>query len=102
MTQRILAIIEREMRKFLRSPALNFLALVLPLGQLVILGNSFGGKIQGARIAVVDSDRGPEARRVREALQAVENNAHTFQTVSYLSEQEAASDVRAGRIETAS
>jgi ABC-type Na+ efflux pump permease subunit len=33
------------------------------------------------------------------ALQAVENNAHTFQTVSYLSEQEAASDVRAGRID---
>jgi ABC-2 type transport system permease protein len=99
MTQRILAIIEREMRKFLRSPALIFLALVLPLGQLVILGNSFGGKIQGARIAVVDSDRGPEARRVREALQAVENNAHTFQTVSYLSEQEAVSGVRAGRIQ---
>ena len=45
--QRILAIIEREMRRYMRSPALIFIALVLPLGQLIILGNSFGGKVQG-------------------------------------------------------
>jgi ABC-2 type transport system permease protein len=98
-TQRVFAIIEREMRKFMRSPALVLISLVLPLMQLVILGNSFGGKIQGARIAVVDSDKGPEARRVREALQAVEYNAKTFQTVSYASELQATRDVRAGRIQ---
>ncbi len=76
--QRILAIIEREMRRYLRSPALIFIALVLPLGQLIILGNSFGGKVQGVRLAVVDEDRGPEARRVREALQSVESTAKPF------------------------
>ena len=97
-TQRILTIIEREMRKFMRSPALILISLVLPLMQLLILGNSFGGKIQGARIAVVDSDRGPEARRVWEALQSVEYNAKTFQPVPYASETEATKDVRAGRI----
>ena len=81
LMQRILAIIEREMRRYLRSPALIFIALVLPLGQLIILGNSFGGKVQGVRLAVVDEDRGPEARRVREALQSVESTAQTFQVV---------------------
>src|SRR5258707_12627728 len=99
--QRILAIIEREMRRYLRSPALIFIALVLPLGQLIILGNSFGGKIQGVRVAVVDEDRGPEARRVREALQSIENTAKNFQGVLYQTEQDAADDVDSGRIKGA-
>ena len=87
--QRILAIIEREMRRYMRSPALIFIALVLPLGQLIILGNSFGGKVQGVRLAVVDEDHGPEARRVREALQSVESTAKTFQVDLYQTEGEA-------------
>ncbi|HYY29005.1 MAG TPA: ABC transporter permease [Chthoniobacterales bacterium] len=96
--QRISAIIEREMRKYMRSPVLVLLTIVLPLMQLVILGNSFGGKIQGARIAVVDYDKGPQARRVREALQSVEYDAKTFEAVSYASETRARADLRAGRI----
>ena len=40
----------------------------MPLVQLVILGNAFGGKIRGARVAVVDHDHGPQA--VGEALEA--------------------------------
>jgi ABC-2 type transport system permease protein len=101
LMQRILAIIEREMRRYLRSPALIFIALVLPLGQLIILGNSFGGKVQGVRLAVVDEDRGPEARRVREALQSVESTAQTFQVVLYQTEGEALRDVRSGRVKAA-
>ncbi|MBV8377319.1 MAG: ABC transporter permease [Verrucomicrobia bacterium] len=99
--QRVLAIIEREMRRYMRSPALIFIALVLPLGQLIILGNSFGGKIRGVQLAVVDEDRGPEARRVREALQSVESTAKTFRVVLYQTEQDAVADVRAGRVKGA-
>ena len=87
-TQRILAIVEREMRKYLRSPVLVLLTTVLPLPQLVILGNSFGGKIQGARIALIDCGNGPEARRVRESLQSVEYDATTFELISYASEKQ--------------
>src|SRR5271157_344764 len=99
--QRILAIIEREMRRYMRSPALIFIALVLPLGQLIILGNSFGGKVEGVRLALVDEDHGPEARRVREALQSIESNAKTFQVVLYQTEQDAVSDVHSGRVKGA-
>ena len=99
--QRILAIIEREMRRYLRSPALIFIALVLPLGQLIILGNSFGGKVEGVRLALVDEDHGPEARRVREALQSIESTAKTFQVVLYQTEQDAVSDVHSGRVKGA-
>src|ERR1700720_3711424 len=99
--QRILAIIEREMRRYLRSPALIFIALVLPLGQLIILGNSFGGKVEGVSLAVVDEDHGPEARRVREALQSIESTAKTFKAVPYQTEQDAVADVHSGRVKGA-
>src|ERR1035441_11114919 len=64
---RMFAIIEREMRKFFRSPTLMIMSLMMPLLQLLIMGNAFGGKIVGARVGVVDYDRGrSEERRVGE------------------------------------
>jgi ABC-2 type transport system permease protein len=45
---RMFAIIEREMRKFFRSPTLMIMSLMMPILQLVIMGNAFGGKIVGA------------------------------------------------------
>jgi ABC-2 type transport system permease protein len=52
------AIVEREMRKFFRSPTLMIMSLMMPLLQLVIMGNAFGGKIVGAKVA-----RGRQAPR---------------------------------------
>ena len=46
---RMMAIVEREMRKFFRSPALMLVAMVFPLVQLIVLGNAFGGKIRDAK-----------------------------------------------------
>lgn len=39
---RMLAIVEREMRKFFRSPALMFVSMIFPLVQLIVLGNALG------------------------------------------------------------
>jgi hypothetical protein len=36
--KRMMAIVEREMRKFFRSPVLMIMSMMLPLVQLVILG----------------------------------------------------------------
>jgi hypothetical protein len=58
---RMFAIVEREMRKFFRSPMLMIMSLMMPILQLLIMGNAFGGKIVGARVAVVDYDHGPQA-----------------------------------------
>ena len=44
---RMMAIVEREMRKFFRSPTLMMMSMMLPLVQLVILGNAFGGQDRG-------------------------------------------------------
>ena len=58
---RMMAIVEREMRKFFRSPALMLASMIFPLVQLIILGNAFGGKIRDARLAIVDQDGGTQA-----------------------------------------
>jgi ABC-2 type transport system permease protein len=98
---RMLALVERELRKFFRSPTLMLTAMVFPLIQLVILGNAFGGKITEARVGVVDYDRGPQALRVWEAFDSVRAAARTFRPVRYASDKEAQEDVRSGRLDAA-
>ncbi len=69
--QRISAIIERDMRKFLRSPALMMSSMIFPLMQLIVLGYAFGGKIKGIKVAVVDEDRTVYSRDLRERFDAI-------------------------------
>jgi ABC-2 type transport system permease protein len=95
------AIVEREMRKFFRSPTLMIMSLMMPLLQLVIMGNAFGGKIVGTRIAVVDYDHGPQAVKIREAFDSIAVNIKTFTTVEYSNEVRAREDVRTGKIDGA-
>jgi ABC-2 type transport system permease protein len=95
------AIIEREMRKFFRSPTLMVTAMIFPLVQLVILGNAFGGKIRDARVAIVDEDHGTQAVRIQEAFRSVQANIRTFVAVPYSDEVRAREDVREGRLEGA-
>jgi ABC-2 type transport system permease protein len=96
-----MAIVEREMRKFFRSPVLMIMSMMLPLVQLVILGNAFGGKIRGAKVAVVDYDHGPQALKVREAFDSIAVNIATFTTVNYDDETQAREDVRTGKVDAA-
>ncbi len=98
---RMWAIVERELRKFFRSPTLMLMSMTLPLVQLIILGNAFGGKVTNARMGVVDYDHGEEALKVHEAFQAVAANIRTFTTVPYTNEQTAREDVRTGKIDAA-
>ncbi len=72
------AIIERDLRKYFRSPALMLVSLFLPLLQLLIIGYAFGGQIRGVSVALVSLDRGPGAVRLREKFAAIEANAKTF------------------------
>lgn len=98
---RMMAIVEREMRKFFRSPVLMIMSMMLPLVQLVILGNAFGGKITNARVGVVDYDHGDESVKVREAFDSIAANINTFHTIDYDNERQAKDDVRTGKIDAA-
>jgi ABC-2 type transport system permease protein len=98
---RMMAIVEREMRKFFRSPALMLVAMVFPLVQLIVLGNAFGGKIRDAKLGLVDEDGGTQALKIREAFDSVRANMRTFEPVYYTDEKKAVEDVRNGKIQGA-
>lgn len=95
---RILAIIERDLRRFRRSPLLVFASLVLPLTQLLVLGYAFGGKIKNLKVGVVDQDHGIPGVKLRELFGAVAANARTFETIEYSDPKKAMVDLRDGRI----
>jgi len=95
---RILAIVERDMRKFMRSPTLIVVSMFLPLVQLVVLGYAFGGKIRELRVGIVDQDRGIPTVKLREMFGAMAANVRTFTTVDYTDLTKANTDLREGRI----
>jgi ABC-2 type transport system permease protein len=96
-----MAIVEREMRKFFRSPALMMASMIFPLVQLIVLGNAFGGKIRDAKVGIVDQDHGTQAIRIKEAFDSIRANIRTFVPIPYDNEKQAVQDVRDGRIQAA-
>jgi ABC-2 type transport system permease protein len=93
---RIWALIERDMRKFFRSPALMMSTMMFPLVQLIVLGYAFGGKIKGATIAFVDEDHSVESRHVEEMFNAIDAGPRTFKVIEYPSLASATDDLRNG------
>jgi ABC-2 type transport system permease protein len=94
--QRILAILERDLRKFFRSPALMMSSMIFPLMQLIVLGYAFGGKVKGIKIAVVDKDHSAESREVRERFDAITAGPKTIAVTDYSSLSDAVVDLRTG------
>jgi ABC-2 type transport system permease protein len=95
---RILAIVERDLRRFRRSPTLVIVSMIMPLVQLVVLGYAFGGKIKNLHLGLVDEDHQVPAVRLQGLMQAVAANARTFDTVPYSDQSAALRDLRNGRI----
>jgi ABC-2 type transport system permease protein len=96
--QRTLAIIEREMRRFRRSPMLIVMSMIFPIAQLVVLGYAFGGNVKHLKLAIVDQDHGLPAVRVRELAGAVSSGNRAFDVVEYTDSGEALADLRNGRV----
>jgi len=95
---RIWAIIERDLRRFRRSPVLVVVSIIMPLVQLVVLGYAFGGKIKHLQVGVVDQDHGVPAIKLQEMFRAVAANARTFDTITYSDQASALHDLRNGKI----
>jgi len=96
--QRTLAIIERELRRFRRSPTLIVVSMVFPIVQLVVLGYAFGGNLKHLKVGVVDQDHGLPAVKLKELCGAVAANASTFETLPYGDLGSALRDLRDGRL----
>ena len=95
---RICALIERDLRRFKRSPTLMVVSMILPLVQLVVLGYAFGGKIKNLNVGVVDQDYREPAVRLKGMLNAVAVNAQTFRSIPYCDLGQAMQDLRDGKI----
>src|ERR1039458_4000592 len=96
--ERTFAIVEREMRRFRRSPTLMVMSLIMPIVQLVVLGYAFGGTVKNLRLGVVDQDHGLPAVRMRELADAVSANARTFVPVPYAALGTAVTALREGEL----
>ena len=95
---RMLAIFERDMRRFRRSPTLIVMSLIFPIMQLIVLGYAFGGQVRNLKLAIVDQDHRLPAVKLRELTGAVTANARTFDTIDYSDEGQALTDLRNGRV----
>jgi ABC-2 type transport system permease protein len=95
---RMWAIIERELRRFRRSPVLIVMSMTFPIVQLVVLGYAFGGNVKHLRVAVVDQDHGVPAVKIREMASAIASGAHTIDVVDYTDQGAAISDLRNGHV----
>jgi ABC-2 type transport system permease protein len=95
---RMWAIVERELRRFRRSPILIVVSMIFPLCQLVILGYAFGGNVKHLKVAVVDQDHGLPAVKIRELAQAAASGARTVDLIDYADEGQAVTDLRNGRV----
>src|SRR6266852_3860178 len=95
---RVWAMIERELRRFRRSPILIVVSMVFPIVQLVVLGYAFGGNVKHLKVGVVDQDHGVPAVKIRELCGAIAANARTFETVDYSDQGQALTDLRNGRL----
>jgi ABC-2 type transport system permease protein len=95
---RILALVERELRRLRRSPLLIVVTIFSPLIQLVVLGYAFGGTLHNLRVGLVDQDHGLQALKLRELTSAVAANANTFSTIPYAGEEPALRDLRDGKL----
>jgi len=95
---RMWAIIERELRRFRRSPVLIVVSMVFPIVQLVVLGYAFGGNVKHLRLAIVDQDHGVPAIKLHELAGAVASGARTIDTIEYGDPGLALADLRNGRV----
>ena len=96
--QRTWALVERELRRFRRSPMLIMVSMIFPMVQLVVLGYAFGGNIRNLKLGVVDQDGRLPSVKLRELFGAVAANAGTFETVDYSDPGQAMTDLRNGRL----
>lgn len=98
---KLLAVLERDLKKFGRNPIVSAMTVLMPILYLVILGNSFQGKLKNLPIAVVSQDSGIYAKRVIENLRAIEANAGTIRLIILRDQKTAVDGIREGRFKAA-
>jgi ABC-2 type transport system permease protein len=79
---RILAVAERDLRRFRRNTKLMIPMALMPIIYLVILGKSMGGDLHDLPLALVVQDRGHAAEMVADRLVTMEQSRKLFKLAS--------------------
>lgn len=98
---RLVAVIERDLKKFRRNPVVLAMSILMPLIYLIIIGNSFQGKLKALPVVLVAQDTGPHAERLVENLLAVVHGPGTITIIREKDQQEALKGVRDGKYKAA-
>lgn len=94
---RLLAVVDRDLKKFRRNPVVLAMSIFMPIIYLVFLGNSFQGKLQDVTVVVVNQDMGPYSRTLVDNLRAIEAGPKTLKIFSIKDQKDAIGGVREGR-----
>lgn len=99
--RRLSAVIDRDLKKFMRNPIVIAMSFLMPIIYLVIMGNSFQGKLQSLPIVIINHDYGEHARNLVNNLRAVESGPATL-AIFYAEDGKAAvAGVRNGKYKAA-
>src|SRR5262249_61275897 len=93
---RLLAVAERDLRRFRRNTTLMIPMALMPIVYLVILGKAMGGDLHDLRIAVVDEDRGPAAVVVHDRLLTLQQSRELLPVSDLPPSEQAVEGLRPG------
>ena len=79
---RMLAVAERDLRRFKRNRAFIVPMVMMPIVYLVILGKAMGGDLHDLPVAIVDQDHGASAVEVRDRLLTLQQTRQLFRVSS--------------------
>ena len=79
---RMLAVAERDLRRFRRNRAFMVPMVLMPIVYLVILGQAMGGDLHHLPVALVDQDHGPAAVAVQNRLLTLQQSRALFRIAS--------------------
>jgi ABC-2 type transport system permease protein len=94
---KLLAVVERDLKKFKRNPMVLAMSILMPIIYLLILGNSFQGKLRALPLVIVNNDSGFYARRLIDNLRAVEVQPQTLTIINAIDAKKSIDGVRDGK-----
>ncbi|MFQ5427364.1 MAG: ABC transporter permease [Thermodesulfobacteriota bacterium] len=93
---RIYALIERDLRKFIRNPFVVGVSIAMPIVYLIIIGSSFQGELKSLSVAVVDQDKGEYGRRILANLRAIQQGPASIRVITVTDKAEAMQSLEEG------
>jgi ABC-2 type transport system permease protein len=93
---RMLAVAERDLRRFRRNTKLMVPMVLMPIVYLIVLGKSMGGDLHHLRVAVVMQDRGVAAVEVQNRLRTLAESRGLFELAGEMDPRTAVQRLREG------